>query len=190
MRKKSDVKDKLRKVLQHTKTLGHPIRKFLSDNGGEFDNQKGMVVTNATEFGLKKKIRRRSFSKKIQHVKLPLRDILQNEEKLEELKSPDSPNSEDPTESDWEESPNENSSTDEDFFGDRSALRTPFHLNDYITFSKGIITNEEIPKSYKEAVNRRHRFQWKQAMGNEMKSLKACRKRIQPALWSKLHGHF
>ncbi|KAF2903871.1 hypothetical protein ILUMI_02303 [Ignelater luminosus] len=45
-------------------------------------------------------------------MKLPLRDIVQNGGELEEFKSSDSPNSEEPTESDWEESSNEDSSTD------------------------------------------------------------------------------
>ena len=35
---KSEVKDKLREVLQLAKTQAHSIQEFLSDNGGEFDN--------------------------------------------------------------------------------------------------------------------------------------------------------
>lgn len=30
----------MKKVFNHAKTVGHPIREFLTDNGGEFDNLK------------------------------------------------------------------------------------------------------------------------------------------------------
>lgn len=39
MKEKSEVKNMLRKMLSHAKTAGHSIKEFLSDNGGEFDNE-------------------------------------------------------------------------------------------------------------------------------------------------------
>ncbi|KAF2886034.1 hypothetical protein ILUMI_20139 [Ignelater luminosus] len=48
VREKSEAKDKLREMLQHTKTLGHPIKEILSDNGDEFDNQEMReILSNA-----------------------------------------------------------------------------------------------------------------------------------------------
>ena len=39
VKEKSEVKDVLKHVIIHAKTLGHSIKELLSDNGGEFDNK-------------------------------------------------------------------------------------------------------------------------------------------------------
>lgn len=40
IKEKSEVKEVLKQVLAHAKTLGHTIKEFLSDNGKEFDNEE------------------------------------------------------------------------------------------------------------------------------------------------------
>lgn len=39
IREKSEVKNALKEMIEHAKTQGHKIKEFLSDNGGEFDNE-------------------------------------------------------------------------------------------------------------------------------------------------------
>lgn len=40
IREKSEVKETLRHALAHAKNLGHSIKEFVSDNGGEFDKEE------------------------------------------------------------------------------------------------------------------------------------------------------
>ena len=40
MKEKSEVPEKLNQMLREVKTVGHTVKEFLSDNGGEFDNKK------------------------------------------------------------------------------------------------------------------------------------------------------
>lgn len=47
VRQKSEVKDALKFVLQHSKMLGHTIKELLSDNGGEFDNKEIQAILRA-----------------------------------------------------------------------------------------------------------------------------------------------
>jgi hypothetical protein len=44
LKEKSVVESVLADVIQKAKALGHVVREFLSDNGGEFDNEKDVFT--------------------------------------------------------------------------------------------------------------------------------------------------
>lgn len=47
IREKSEVKTVLKHMLAHAKVLGHSIKEFLSDNGGEFDNEEIKAILSS-----------------------------------------------------------------------------------------------------------------------------------------------
>lgn len=53
-REKSAVKDAIREVLAKARTVGHQVREFLSDNGGEFDNEEVRAILH--EFGVTQRL--------------------------------------------------------------------------------------------------------------------------------------
>jgi hypothetical protein len=48
LKEKSEVESVLVDVIQNANALGHVVREFLSNNGGEFDNEKVGIFSKRT----------------------------------------------------------------------------------------------------------------------------------------------
>lgn len=114
-------------------------------------------------------------------IKLPFRDVESTtQEQLEEPENAGGSIYSDEYETGRESSSESEESEENDIpqqqvnerLRNRSVLRKPKNLNDYVMAAEDFVNSSSNPETYQEAINSKEKFEWRKAMEREMTSLK------------------